>query len=100
MPTRATLLRYGLSAEEWQAMWDKYQGACHVCLKVPSTGRLNVDHFHIPKWSKLPPEERKRWVRGLCCYTCNFKLLQKGVTIEKLERAAQYLREWENKKPT
>lgn len=100
MPSKQTLAKYGLSLEEWQALYNKYQGACHICRIVPSTGRLNVDHFHVPKWKKMLPEERKKYVRGLCCYVCNHRILTRGVTIEKLERAAEYLREWESKKPT
>ena len=100
MPTKSTLNKYGLSLEEWQTLYDKYRGACHICKKVPSTGRLNVDHFHVPKWKQLPPEQKKLYVRGLLCYTCNFKLLQKGITVEKLQHAIEYLQEWENKKPS
>jgi len=98
MPSSITLKKYGLSAEEWQALYDKYGGACHICKKIPN-GRLNVDHFHVKGWAKLPPEERKKWVRGLACYVCNNRILTRGVTIEKLQNAVDYLKEWESKKP-
>lgn len=96
-PSVGTLRRYGLTAEEWWAMYNKHDGACHIC-KVQSK-RLCVDHFHVPKWKTMPSDQRKQYVRGLCCYVCNSRLLTRGVTIEKLKSAAAYLEEWENRKP-
>lgn len=95
IPARSTLKRYGLTLEEWQAMYDKYDGTCHIC-KV-KTKRLCVDHFHVPKWKSMPPTERKKYCRGLLCYICNARLLTRGVTIQKLRSAADYLEEWEIK---
>jgi len=99
MPTQQTLKKYGINMEEWQALYDKHGGACHICLKVPSSGRLNIDHFHVPKWRTMPPEDRKKFIRGLLCYVCNNRILTRGVSVEKLKRAVEYLEEWENKKP-
>lgn len=99
MPTKQTLSKYGLSLEEWDDLFLKYNGACHVCKKVPSSGRLNIDHFHVKGWKNMQPEERKKYVRGLLCYVCNNRILTKGVTAGKLESAAEYLREWETKRP-
>lgn len=39
----------------------------------------------------MRPENRKKYVRGLLCFTCNRFLVMKGVTKEKLEAAAEYL---------
>lgn len=100
MPSKATLKKYGLSLEEWQAILDKQGGVCPICKKVPTTGRWVTDHFHVKGWKNLPPEKRKQYVRGVLCWTDNNRILTRGVTIEKLERAAEYLREWESKKPT
>src|SRR3972149_8874044 len=98
MPTNVTLKKYGLSLDEWQALYDKYNGACHVCYQKPSTGRLNVEHEHVKGWRKMKPEERKKYIRGLACYICNHRLLTRGVTIEKLLNAAKYLRDYEERK--
>lgn len=97
MPTKQTLNRYGLTEEEWYELYFKYGGACHICKKVPN-GRLCVDHEHIRGWKKMPSSERKRYVRGLLCYVCNSRILTRGVTIEKLENAVAYLKEWEKMK--
>jgi len=97
-PSKNTLARYGLTLDEWQSLYDKYNGACHVCRKIPGgKGILFVDHEHVRGWNKMSPNERKRYVRGLCCYICNNRLLSKGITKERLLLAAQYLNEYESR---
>ena len=94
-PTPATLKKYGLTIGEWMTMWHKHNGNCHVCLK-PSK-RLNIEHEHVKGWKKMPPDERKKYVRGLACYICNNRILTKGVTLERLRNAVKYLEEYESK---
>ena len=96
MVSKQTLQKYGLTANEWQAMYDKYGGACHACRKIPPSGKLNVDHKHVKNWKKLPPEMRKLCVRGLTCFICNYKLLAKGISPERLRNVANYLEVSEN----
>lgn len=91
LPTPVTLAKYGLTLEEWLAMAERQGGRCAICEKAPSTGRLVVDHRHAPRWRKKPPEERKRYVRGLLCWTCNYFICARGATPEKLRAAASYL---------
>lgn len=93
MPSNATLRKYGLSAAEWQSIYDGQNGLCPICEK-PLT-RACVDHKHVRGWKTMPPDERKKFVRGLLCFICNFRILTRGVTVEKLERAAAYLRKYE-----
>ena len=95
-PSKPTLRRYGLSLEEWQEMYDRQDGKCPICLKTMV--RANVDHFHVKNWSKMPPEERKQYIRGLICFQDNYRLLGRGMTSERLYRAAQYLEEYEKRK--
>ena len=95
-PTKQTLDKYGLSVDEWQVLYDKHNGLCHVCLK-PSK-RLNIEHEHVKGWKDMPPEEKKLYVRGLACFVCNYKLLQKGIDIERLKNAVRYLEEYEERK--
>jgi hypothetical protein len=96
IPTDVTLKKYGLSREEWIALYNKYDGKCHVCLK-PSK-RLNIEHEHVKGWKNMLPEERKNYIRGLACFVCNYKLLQKGIDLERLENAVRYLKEYEQRK--
>lgn len=91
MPSPETLKKYGLSAQDWQAMHDAQGGKCAICLTSPGTGRLCVDHRHVPGWKKMPPERRKTHVRALLCWTCNLMLVGRGVTLPKLRAAVAYL---------
>ena len=97
MPTKQTLKKYGLSLEEWQNILDRQNGICPICLKIPTTGRFVIDHKHIKGWKNLPAEQRKSYVRGLICWVDNNRVLTKGITAEKLRRAANYLDEWDEK---
>ena len=91
MPTQKTLDKYGLTLADWEALYNRHNGACWICGKAPSTGRLNIDHAHVKGWAKMPPQERKKYVRGLLCFVCNHRLLTRGVTIKRLQAAIEYL---------
>ena len=93
-PTPLTLRKYGLSRDEWTAMLEAQGGTCAVCLYDPPSGRLVIDHEHVPKWKKMAPEQRKQYVRGLLCWTCNRYFLARGATEFKLARAAEYLKRY------
>jgi len=47
----------------------------------------------------MPPEEKKKYVRGIACFICNYRLLTRGVTLERLRNAVRYLEEYENTDP-
>jgi hypothetical protein len=91
-PSEATLKKYGITREEWQLMYDAQGGACAICAKAPPSGRLNIDHEHAKGWKKMAPEQRKQYVRGLLCWTCNLYILGRGVTLARLENAVRYLK--------
>lgn len=91
-PSPTTLRRYGLSLEEWNEIADRQNRVCAVCHKLPGKrGILNIDHHHVRGWAKMEPEQRKRYVRGLLCYTDNSVFLRKGASPERLRSAAEYL---------
>jgi hypothetical protein len=98
MPTTQTLRKYGLTLDEWSAILDRQGGVCPICGLVPSTNRFCVDHEHIKGWRKMPPEQRKLYVRGLVCWRDNNRVLTAGVTATMLRRAAEYLEEYEKRK--
>ena len=91
IPLPITMRKYGLTADEWVAMADAQGDACAICRLVPTSRRLNIDHAHAKGWAKMPPEQRKLYVRGLACFVCNNRILSKGVTSAKLRAAADYL---------
>lgn len=71
---------YGITIEEFDKI-DAYQnGVCAICHRPPKNRRLNVDHSHLSGLT-----------RGLLCFTCNSIILSRGITIEKLRAAADYL---------
>jgi Recombination endonuclease VII len=99
VPSAATLKKYGLTAEEWLKILADQNNVCFICQKYPSTGRLCVDHYHVPKWKSLPPEQRKLWIRGILCWFCNHSYVGRAITVQKAERVVQYLKEFEAKRP-
>lgn len=98
-PTEATLKKYGLSLEEWVQILDRQGGVCAICKKLPPSGRLCVDHEHVKGWKRMPPEQRKTFVRGLICWTDNHYLVGRGSTLEKARNAVRYLEAYEERKP-
>lgn len=81
---------YGLSQEEFLAMYEKQEGKCaicetHICLPREGCGTkstANIDHIH----------DKTRKVRGLLCGRCNMGLGIFGDGEELLERALNYVR--------
>ncbi len=98
IPTQKTLDKYGLSVDEWVKILKRQGFKCPICSKSPSTGRYYIDHFHITKWSSMPSEIRKTFVRGLLCYFCNRWYVGKGITIEKSKNVTKYLQDYEKRK--
>lgn len=94
-PHPATHAKYGFTAEEWREGMEKQDWKCGACRKRPVSGRLNYDHAHVRGWKKMPPEERKKYVRGWLCFMCNTHRLSRGATAENLRGAADYLEKYE-----
>lgn len=99
VPTTATLRKYGLSLSEWSDMVARQGGVCFICLRLPESGRLCIDHYHAKGFKRMEANERKQHVRGLLCNWCNYRILRRGVTVEKLRRAVQYLEEHDARAP-
>jgi hypothetical protein len=98
-PTKGTLKKYGLSEPEWRSMLDSQAGVCAVCEREPTKGRLCIDHEHVKGWKKLPPSERKLYVRGLLCWVCNAHYLFRGITISRSQNVTTYLQKYEARRP-
>lgn len=97
-PTKATVKKYGMTVEEWWEILEAQGRVCSICKKEPTTGRLCVDHEHLPLWKKKPPQERKMAIRGILCWYCNSRLVGKGVTLEKARNIVKYLEDYEKRK--
>lgn len=100
IPAQQTLKKYGLSEEEWIKLYNKYGGRCHVCLKKPKnpTRAMHTDHEHVKGWAKMPPEERKKYVRGLSCYVCNRFRLTRGTNTGTAKNLYAYLKRYQKSK--
>jgi hypothetical protein len=90
-PSRATLRKYGLTADEWRALLERQGGVCAVCERVPPSGILCVDHYHVRGWKKMKPADRKKYIRCLACHFCNRRLLAKGITTERARNVFKVL---------
>lgn len=98
-PLPETLRKYGLSLDDWREILERQGGVCAVCELEPRSGRLCIDHEHIPRWKKLPPEKRKLYVRGLLCWFCNESYVGRAINIRKARNIVTYLEEYEARKP-
>jgi hypothetical protein len=96
-PRPATLAKYGLGLYDWSDLALDQGGKCKVCHKLPKSGRLVIDHEHVKGWKKMPPDQRRKYVRGLLCWTCNRYFLARGATVKKMRAAADYLIEYETR---
>lgn len=92
-PTAATLRRYGLTAGDWLALLKAQGWVCPICTRRVVS--WNVDHHHLPGWKLLPPELRRRYVRGVLCVRCNYRLVHSTIDAETAQRVADYVRAFE-----
>jgi len=92
LPSKATLRKYGLTIRSWTALLKQQGGKCPICDRIFSLKiRSVIDHEHVKGFKKLPISERARYVRGLCCVSCNWQVLRKAVTLEKARNVVAYL---------
>ena len=83
--------RYGLTLEEYQAMWDAQRGVCAICGAVETskpfangaTSSLSVDHNHSTGE-----------VRALLCNRCNRGLGMLGDNLVLLRSVVTYLEKY------
>ncbi len=80
---RRLLKTYGITYNEWLGMYSSQRGLCYICRKAHP--RLCVDHIHVKGFKKMPPEEKKKYVRGLLCFMCNtsIKCVEKTINGER-----------------
>jgi len=94
-PNPGTMKKYGYTIPMWRELLKSQEGVCFICGIVPPSRILCFDHEHVRGWRKMPPEQRRLYVRGLCCVYDNFRLLRKGVTLAKARRVVAYLERYE-----
>jgi hypothetical protein len=70
---------YGITPEDYQALYDKNNGKCYICLETKEY-YLHVDHNH-----------NTGKIRGLLCNTCNRGIGLLKDNAEIISRAARYM---------
>lgn len=96
-PKPPTLKKYGLTEADWFAILEAQGNVCAICKKEPPSGRFCVDHEHVTRWKKLPPERRRQTIRGILCWTCNHYYVGRGITIQKAHNVVSYLERYAQK---
>jgi hypothetical protein len=75
---------YGITAEEYRALFIAQGGRCYICQRVARSKRLAVDHDHVTGE-----------VRGLLCADsergCNHAILGNIRDVEMARRIVKYL---------
>lgn len=96
VPQPRTCARYGLTVDEWLDMLAGQGWKCPICLKAVK--KFTTDHEHVVAWKKMPPEQRRRYVRGILCIHCNWKIVHSRLTAAQARRIADYLTAYEGRR--
>ena len=91
VPLPVTLRKFDLTPEEWLALLADQGGVCAICLKLPPSGRMVIDHEHVPKWKSMEPTKRKTYIRGILCWWCNKNYVGRSITLAKARNVVAYL---------
>jgi hypothetical protein len=82
---------YGITASEYERMLELQGGACAICGETPKKKTLSVDHVHVDGYENFTAEEKKKYVRGLICQSCNVTLGRIKENIQTLKNMIVYL---------
>ncbi|SRR5712692_5264824 len=80
---------YGLTPEAWEELFQSQGGKC-ANPRCNNKEDLHVDHLHVDGWKDMPPEERRKYVRGLLCGACNRSLGHASENDERLLGLVEY----------
>lgn len=114
-PRLGTLRKYGLTEADWLRMCEACNCTCVICGKPFEDRPLVIDHEHVKgfkarknrksrkgktfKVRVMPPEERRKYVRGILHSYCN-RFVRKWLTLDRAEAIVAYLREFERVRVT
>lgn len=93
----ALVRNYGITIDLYNQMLVAQGGVCAMFEFCGSTepggvGTWHVDHEHFPEevWKVMSPEEKRKYVRGLLCHTCNSARVSAN-TLESARAVVKYL---------
>lgn len=92
----ATLRKYGLTELEWLEQLAIQGWRCPICLR--RVQQFVTDHEHVKDWKTKPPDERKRYFRGVLCVYDNYKVVPSRMSAEEAARMARYIRTYEHRR--
>lgn len=84
-----SIRRYGISLEDYDALFSKQQGRCAICNKT-QTKFLAVDHDHSC-CSDDATRSCGKCIRGLVCFECNIALGMVQDNVQILQAMIEYL---------
>lgn len=97
-PSPRTLRIYGLREHDWLRILKRQGWKCAIC-GVSGKVLWNIDHDHLPRYSKLPDEDRARHVRGILCFRCNkYNAPSRNFTANLARNLASYIRKYEKRR--
>lgn len=81
---RQRLVKFGITADDYNAMYDKQNGCCACCgtHQLEQDKSMAVDHCH---------DTGK--IRGLLCFDCNVGIGKLGDNLDGVMNAVKYLKE-------
>jgi hypothetical protein len=84
---------YGITAEEYQLLYEGQGGLCFVCKRSRGLSRkLAVDHDHTKECGHDPKQGCRNCVRALLCQQCNTVVVGR-YDIDALMRAVEVLKD-------
>jgi hypothetical protein len=81
--------RYGITVEEYDEMYAQQLGLCRICHKPFPV--LHIDHKHVDGFELMPPEEKRKYVRGLLCGLDNQAIGLMEEDPARMRSAANYV---------
>ena len=82
---------YGITPEEYDEILAFQGGVCAICQKEPVGRHFDVDHEHVRGYKAMIPEHKRRYVRGIACWSCN-KFRINGHDVQSAAAVLAYLR--------
>jgi Recombination endonuclease VII len=86
--------RYGIAPEQYNAALAGQNFACTICqtnLLALDTRQVHVDHDDVPGLKKMPPEGKRKHVRGILCGKRNAAIGLLDHDTDRLAAAIDYL---------
>lgn len=98
-PTDKTLRIYGLKVHDWLRILKRQGWKCAICQISGPKVQWNVDHAHVPGWSKMSDVDRAKHVRGILCFRCNrYNAPSRNFTAEMSKNLHAYIRKYEKRR--